>query len=237
MPFEPVNFAERAQLSEWMDEPCSYEEFRDCLRDLAKVNRMVLAYRPTLNWLEQFAGRIAGPLNIVDVGCGGGDMLRRIEGWARKRKIRVRLTGIDLNPHAARVAREFTDPGSSIEWLTCDAFQYQPSQPIDIVLSSLFTHHLSEDGITRFLQWMEGSAARGWFINDLRRARASYYLFKLLALGMRWHRFVRHDGPVSILRSFAPEDWKRYVEEAGTGADSVRIVDAWPARLCVARVK
>lgn len=234
---EPETFNRRAQLSEWMDEPCSYEEFRDCLRDLANVNRTVLAYRPTLNWLQQFAAHAAGPLHIVDVGCGGGDMLRQIEDWARKKTIHVRLIGIDLNPHAARAAREFTLSGSSIEWITCDVFQYKPSLPIDIVLSSLFTHHLSDDGIVRFLQWMERTAVRGWFINDLRRARAPYYLFRLLARGMRWHRFVRHDGPVSILRSFEPEDWKRYVDEAGLAASGVKIVDAWPARLCVARVK
>jgi len=237
MSSEPVTYTERAQLTEWMDGPCSYEEFRDCLRDLAKVNRAVLAYRPTLDWLEQFAGRIAEPLHIVDVGCGGGDMLRRIDSWARKRRIPVRLTGIDLNPYAAQAAREFTGSGSRIEWITCNAFQYQPPLPIDIVVSSLFTHHLSDDEIVRFLQWMERTAARGWFVNDLRRARTPYYLFKLLAQGMRWHRFVRHDGPVSILRSFAPEDWQRYVEDAGLASGSVRIVDAWPARLCVARVK
>ena len=93
MPSDSVPFTKRAQLTEWMDEPCDYEEFRDCLCDLAKVNRMVFAYRPTLNWLEQFAGCAAETLHIVDVGCGGGDMLRRIEGWARKRKIRGSANG------------------------------------------------------------------------------------------------------------------------------------------------
>ena len=237
MPFESQDFAERAQLSELMDEPCSYAEFRACLRDLMHVNRTVFSYRPTLKWLEQFAGGSDAPMHIVDVGCGAGDMLRRIEGWARRRKMPVRLTGIDRNPFAARAAREFGGADSSIEWATCEAYDYQPQAKIDLVISSLFTHHLSDPEIIAFLRWMERVAARGWFVNDLHRGRTSYYAFKLLAHGMRWHRFVRHDGPVSVRRSFSPGDWRRYIDEAGLPAPAVSIFTTWPGRLCVARVK
>jgi SAM-dependent methyltransferase len=237
MPFESPDFGQRAQLSEWMDEPCSYAEFRACLRDLMRVNRTVLTYRPTLRWLEQFAGRAKAPLHIVDIGCGAGDMLRRIERWARRRKVAVRLTGIDRNPFAARAAREFDGDGSTIEWITCEALAYRPRADIDLAISSLFAHHLSDDEIVQFLQWMEGVAVRGWFVNDLRRGRVPYYAFKLLANGMRWHRFVRHDGPVSIRRSFSHEDWRQYASEAGLAAHEVNIFTTWPGRLCVARVK
>lgn len=220
-----------------MDEPCSYEEFRDCLRDLEKVNRMVGAYPPTLNWPEQFAPLGGPPLHIVDVGCGGGDMLRRIEAWSRQHGIAVRLTGIDLNPYAARAAREFTPEDSAIEWVTGDAFSYQPATAVDLVISSLFTHHLPDAEIVRFLRWMEQTARRGWFINDLHREKVPYYGFIALAWVMRWHRFVRHDGPVSIRRSFRRADWERYCAAAGLDAGEVRIEAVRPARLCVSRLK
>jgi SAM-dependent methyltransferase len=228
------SFAARAALTELMDEPSSYEEFRDCLRDLEAVNRTVLAYRPTLRWLRQFS---APELDILDVGFGGGDMLRRIEEWARSRLLTVQLTGIDLNPYAKRAAREFTIPSSRIQWVTSDAFSYRPAHPVDIIISSLFTHHLSDAQIVRFLQWMEQTAVRGWFINDLSRGRVSYVLFKLLARLMRWHRFVQHDGPVSIQRSFTVEDWRRYIAEAGLAHLPIQIFSARPGRLCVSRVK
>jgi SAM-dependent methyltransferase len=231
-----LSFAVRAHLTELMDEPSSYEEFRDCLRDLEKVNRTVLSYRPTLRWLEQFTNH-AAPLHIVDVGSGGGDTLRRIEHWAEQQNLPVRLTGIDLNPHAVRTARESSSPASRIEWLTSDAFSWRPSQPVDLIISSLFTHHLSDSEIVRFLEWMEQTAARGWFINDLSRGRISYHLFKLLARVMRWHRFVQHDGPVSILRSFTAEDWQRYIREAGLASLPIQIQPTRPGRLCVSRVK
>ena len=235
MPSE--SFARRAQLTELMDQPSSYEELRACLRDLERVNRTVLSYRPTLGWLRQFAVPRAVPLHIVDVGSGGGDMLRRIEHWARQHRFDVYLTGIDLNPHATRAAREFSIPSSRIQWVTADAHTWHPSRPVDIVLSSLFTHHLADDEIVRFLAWMEQSARVGWFINDLSRGRLSYHGFKLLARLKRWHRFVQHDGPVSVQRSFRSEDWRRFIAGAGLDPGAVHVRSAWPGRLCVARVK
>ena len=234
---ERKSFARRAELSEWMDEPCSYGDFRACLRDLMQVNRVVFSYRPTLQWLEQFVRHNKRPLHILDVGSGAGDMLRRIEQWAREKNIAVRLTGIDLNPHAAQAAREFTGNGSAIEWVTGEAFEFVPEYGIDVVLSSLFAHHLKDAEIVRFLAWMERTAALGWLINDLKRARGSYVGFTMLARVMRWHRFVQHDGPVSIQRAFWEADWVRYADEAQLDRDAVRIYDAWPGRLCVGRLK
>lgn len=232
-----MNFDTRAHLSEWMDEPCTYEDFRDCLRDLAQVNRLTLAYCPTLRWLGKMARLSDRPLHIVDVGCGGGDMLRHIEDWAKRANVAVHLTGIDLNPYAARAAQEVTRPDSIIEWITGDALSYQPPVPVDCVISSLFTHHLAEEEIVAFVRWMEGVAGRGWFINDLHRERLPYYGFKVLAAVVRWHRFVRNDGPVSIRRAFRHEDWKGILSKAGISADDPELLTFRPARLCVSRVK
>ncbi len=96
------------ELPELMDGDCSYDDFRDCLHSLEKVNRWLLGYRPTLAWLEKLPRRLTQPLHIVDVGSGGGDLLRQIAGWSRRRKVAVQLTGIDLNPYAARAAAEST---------------------------------------------------------------------------------------------------------------------------------
>ncbi len=235
-----LGFSRRACLSEWMDEPCTYEEFRDCLRDLAAVNRVTLAYRPTLNWLRRLAARqgpSAGPLHIVDVGCGQGDMLRQVARWAARSGVAVRLTGIDLNPYAARAAAEQTSGALPIAWLTGDAFSYSPPGGIDVVVSSLFTHHLPDAVLVQFLAWMERHARRGWFINDLHRGATPFYLFRLLAGAARWHPFVRHDGPVSIRRSFSVDDWQQYLALAGLAAVPVRIERFCPARLCVGRLK
>ena len=232
------DFSRRAELSEMLDEPCSYNELRGCLRDLEQVNRISFGDRPTLEWLAQFVPEAKRPLHIVDVGCGGGDMLRRIENWAARRGLAVKLTGVDLNPHAIRAAREFTRAESRIEWITGEAYSLDANLgPIDLVISSLFTHHLTDDEIVGFIAWMERVARQGWFINDLYRSQTTCTLFKVLAAVMRWHRFVRHDGPVSFQRAFLPDEWKRYTQHAGLFARDVSIATVQPGRLCVGRVK
>ena len=96
------------ELPELMDGDCSYDDFRSCLRSLEQVNRWLLGYRPTMAWLKRLPHGLRDPVHIVDVGSGGGDLLRQIAGWARRRGIAVQLTGIDLNPYAARAAAEST---------------------------------------------------------------------------------------------------------------------------------
>lgn len=238
MPSETLDFGHRAQLIELIDKPCPRDELRSCLRDVARLNRWFLGYRPTLKWLKNFdfaAGRNC--VRILDVGCGYGDGLRRIERWANARGMNVELTGIDINPDAVAIAAEATPPTSIIRWVAADVFAYTPPRPVDFVVSALFTHHLAESDVSRFLHWMEQHAARGWFINDLSRAAAPYHLLRLFAKLARLHPFVQHDGPVSIARAFIPEDWRRMCAAAGLSDHAVSIRAITPARLCVAREK
>lgn len=232
----------RSSEPEWMDEETvPFEDFRACLADLAAVNRLTLGHRPTLSFLERLRraehlppGR---PVRILDVGSGYGDTLRAVAGWASRRGIEVDLLGIDLNPWSTRAAREATPPELPLRFETADVFTYRPEAPPDLILSALFTHHLSDDALVRFVAWSEATAMQGWFVNDLERSRLSHAGFTALSALMRWHRFVRHDGPVSIARSFLPEDWRRTVRGAGLPEEAVRIERQVPYRLCVSRVK
>ena len=216
-----------------MDGDCSYEDFRDCLRSLEKVNRWLLGYRPTLAWLERLSHGLHDPVHIVDVGSGGGDFLRQIAGWAKRRGIVVQLTGIDLNPYAARAAEESTPKELGITWVTGDAMTYRPEKPMDIVVSSLMAHHLENEEIVALLRWMEATAKVGWFINDLERSEWSSRLFGWV----RWHSFVRHDGPVSFRRAFWKEDWVRLLAAAEVPQETLTVKRWRPGRLCVGRWK
>jgi 2-polyprenyl-3-methyl-5-hydroxy-6-metoxy-1,4-benzoquinol methylase len=222
-----------SELPEWMDGDCSYDDFRDCLRSLRHINRWLLGYRPTLAWLEQLPRNLPTPIHIVDVGSGGGDLLREISRWCRKRQIAVTLTGIDLNPLATRVAIESSQTELDISWVTGDALQYRSETSIDVIVSSLMTHHLENDEIVAMLRWMESTAQMGWFINDLERSERSYRMFGLVP----WHPIVRHDGPVSFRRAFRSEDWKQLLATADIQRDTVTVEQWRPGRLCVGRWK
>jgi SAM-dependent methyltransferase len=237
MPRKTHDFRRRAQLTELMDEPCSREELRACLRDLATVNRLTLGYRPLLDWIGSMASAAPGPLRILDVGCGYGDGLRRVAQFASARGIAVELTGLDINPDTVAIAAEASRPANHIAWVHADVFAYQPRRPVHLVVSSLFTHHLDEENVVQFLAWMERHAILGWFVNDLSRSAVPYHLFRAFAKLANFHRFVQHDGPVSIARSFLPEDWRRMCAAAGLSEEDVSIRAYRPARLCVARIK
>ena len=231
-----IDFSRRAsprELPELMDGDCSYEDLRDCLRSLEKVNRWLLGYRPTLAWLDRLPLGLHDPLHIVDVGCGGGDFLRQISAWARRRGIAVQLTGIDLNPYAARAAEESTPQELGINWISGDAMVYRPVMAIDIVVSSLLAHHLENEEIVALLRWMEETVQVGWFINDLERAEWSSRMFAWV----RWHWLVRHDGPVSFRRAFRKEDWVRLLAAAEVPREAVTVEQWRPGRLCVGRWK
>jgi SAM-dependent methyltransferase len=227
----------RSDLPEVMDDPAlPRADYERCLHDLAAVNRVTFTHLPTLRWLSQATRDLpaASPVSILDVACGEGDLLRAIHRWANRRDLPVRLEGIDLNPRSAAAAAAQTPPDMQIAWRTGDVFAYRPDPAPDFIVSSQFTHHLSDAEVVRFLRWLEASAGRGWFIADLHRSAFAYWGFGLLATVARWHRIVRDDGMVSVARSFRRSEWRRLLAEAGVPGE-IRWRPAF--RWCVGRLK
>jgi SAM-dependent methyltransferase len=196
--------------------------------DLARVNAMTLAARPTLAFLNRAAH--TGRLRLLDVGFGDGDMLRRIERWAQARGVAAELVGVDLNRRSERAARAHTPAGSAIRYVTGDYADMGGGW--DAIVSSLVAHHMTRTELIAFLRFMEGNATR-WFVNDLHRHGFAHRGFPLLARLARWHPIVRHDGTLSIARSFRPADWPPLLAEAGV--EGARVFRAFPFRLCVER--
>lgn len=228
--------AGRSTDSEWMDtEAVDPGDYAACLADLATVNTVTLARLPTLGFIAQAVRRAPGrPLRVLDVACGEGDMLRRLYRWGQRTGHPLVLMGLDLSAPGVDAARAATPAAMGIEYRTGDVFA-APLGPVDVIISSLFTHHLPGPDIVRFLRRMEDGAAVGWFVNDLHRNALAYHGFRALSSLAGWHRFVRHDGPVSVARSFRRADWLAMLEAAGLQQARLR----WhvPFRWCVSRLK
>ncbi len=228
----------RSPQSEWMDtEAIGAEDFAACLADLAVVNSVTLARPPTIAFMRRVSrGLAAGSsLSVLDVGFGEGDMLRRVHRWGTRRGLRMELSGIDLNPWSTAAAQAATPAAMGVHYATGDLFDMPPGMT-DVVISSLFTHHLTDAQVINFLVWMEARARRGWFVNDLHRHPVAFHGFRLLSAAAGWHRFVQHDGPISVARSFRRRDWDALLGQAGlAGKATVR----WrmPFRLCISRIR
>jgi SAM-dependent methyltransferase len=237
-----IDLSRRSTLTELMDaEGMDFATFRAYLVDLAKVNRLTLAYRPTMRFFADLTASGRLPRNrtvtVVDVGSGYGDMLRKIDCWAVQRGLNLNLAGVDLNPWSARAAADATPADRPIRYVTADVFDFRPPGRIDIVISSLFTHHLDDASLIRFLGWMEDHAEIAWFVNDLHRHPIPYRVFRVVSRLLRCHRFVQHDGPISIARAFGARDWGLALAAAGLAPGAARVQWRFPFRFCVSRVK
>lgn len=233
-----TDFRRRSPQLEWMDtESISAADFAACLADLAVVNSVTLARPPTVAFMRHVARGMApgDRLSVLDIGFGEGDMLRRVYRWGTRRGLIMELSGIDLNPWSTAAAEAATSSAMGIQYLTSDLFDLPPGET-DVVISSLFTHHLTDAQVVEFLVWMEARARRGWFVNDLHRHPIAFHGFRLLSGAAGWHRFVQHDGPISVARSFLRRDWDALLQRAGlAGKATVR----WhmPFRLCISRIR
>jgi SAM-dependent methyltransferase len=225
--------AARIRVDEQMDDPgLAPATYDRVLKDLATVNAVTLAARPTLNFLARGTKGMTA-VRLLDVGFGHGDMLRRIARWARKRRLAADLIGVDLNPRSAVAARAATPIEWPIEYRTGD--YHDVAGPLDFIVSSLVAHHMTDEQLDEFLRFMEARAARGWIVNDLHRLAFPYATFPLLARLLGAHRIVREDGKVSIGRSFRPAEWEAILAKAGI--KGARVVRRFPFRLCVERLR
>jgi SAM-dependent methyltransferase len=232
-----MTLRQRSAAEELMDRPdTSAPDLARCLNDLAAVNRITLTHRATLRWLALQTAELqpGDRFRLLDVACGQGDFLRAACRWATARGLEPDLVGLDLNPRSVAEARKATPATLPIRYVTGDVFDYAPDPRPDWIVSSQFAHHLSDAAVVRFVGWMNQCAGRGWHIADLRRHWVPYYGFRLLCRIAGWHPLVRHDGTVSIARSFRIAEWQALLKRAGTEAT---VAAHFPFRVCIARTR
>lgn len=188
--------------------------YSQVLADLARVNSVTLARPMTLAWLARATTEMP-TFSLIDIGFGHGDMLRAIAVWAARAGKVVQLAGYDLNPNSAAVAAA-ASPGLGISFVTGDA---RDAPPADFIVSSLVAHHMGDDELVDFIGWMDRTARRGWFINDLHRHWLAHRGYQALSRVAGWHDIVQHDGALSVQRGFTRAEWVRLLEAAGVAAD------------------
>ncbi|MGB8010958.1 MAG: methyltransferase domain-containing protein [Terriglobales bacterium] len=227
------DLSQRSTRPELMDtESVSFAEFHDCLRTLSIINTFTLAYRPTLCWLKRMMADVGSgqSLSLLDIGCGGGDMLRRIWTRAGERHLDIELIGVDLHPWSKQSAEQVTPRDSLIRFETANLFALDSSRRADFIVSSLFAHHLTDGEVVRFIQWMDRHATRGWFINDLHRHPLPCLFIKYAVRLLFSNRLILHDAPLSVARAFTASEWRYFLEQAGIPAERTCIEWFFPFR-------
>lgn len=203
----------RSNQSEIMDDlELQGESMKLLLTDLKVVNKWLGGNAITLDGMEQLLGDFSKnkPLTILDVGCGDGEMLRQCARWGAKHQIKLKVIGIDANPHILKEAMTRSQHLENSSFKVMDVFSENEELPkFDIAMCTLFAHHFSEAEIIELLKKLSLKAKVGVVINDLHRSRWAFWLFRIFGFVFLRTKIAKHDGLVSVARGFKKKELKQ----------------------------
>lgn len=190
------------------------------LRELDFINHWLGGYDISFAALKHVLQK-GRRYTLVDIGCGGGDTLKRIAHWNRKAGFSLDLYGIDLKPDCIAYAEEnLQDSGVT---LICDDYRntYRHLQQVDIIHACLFCHHLINDDLIELVRFALDNRAI-LVINDLERNPLAHYSIKWLTRLFSKSYLVKNDAPLSVLRGFKKKEWLEILKQSGATRFSVR---------------
>ncbi len=189
------------------------EILREALDKIAKINQLLGGNQLTLQGVKKLIENSdkSKAITIVDIGCGNGDMLRKLADFGLENNFNFNLIGIDANDFTINYARKLSDNYKNIHYSCEDIFD-KPFEQVkyDIVLCTLTLHHFKDNEIEDLLRIFYQNSSVGIVINDLHRSIISYRLFSLLCFAFGLNQMSKQDGLTSILRGFKKVDLENF---------------------------
>jgi SAM-dependent methyltransferase len=211
---------ERSALPEILDRTDnSPADLKGALRDIRLINRWLGGRKTLLDALDPLLEPGQVPLEVLDVGTGGGDLAVEMVRHARRRGCELRVTAIDRDHDIAVLAGGEVKDCEGVTVVCADAGHLPfAERSFDLVTASLFLHHFSFDDVMRLLKRF-----------DLRRHRLPWIFIYLASRLTLRHPMYSHDAPLSVLRGFTVEELQREARRARAVEPHVR--RRWPYRL------
>nr|WP_300146080.1 methyltransferase domain-containing protein [Propionicimonas sp.] len=204
----PGRLSERADdLVELMDDPaCDPQRLARTYRRFGVVNRMISGWGSLYRrYLRPYLASLDRPARVLDLGCGGGDVLTRLATLARRDHLEVTWTGADPDPRALHVARRRATAG--IEFRSVDSAALRVAgETFDAVVSNHVIHHLDASGLAAFADDTRALSTGVVLHSDISRGRLAYGLFAVGITPLAPGTFLRTDGLRSIRRSYRPAE-------------------------------
>lgn len=209
----------RVHADELLDAP-SHDpvELRRSLEQVAGVNRWLGGTRALKRHLAPL--RRGGPLLLLDVGAGNGAVAEALAAWTAGDRDPWRVVALDLHPQIAPLAAE----RAGVAAVRGDALRLPfPDDAFDAVYTMLTLHHFRGADAVRLVAEMARVSRGPVLVNDLERTRLAHLGARLLAATVwRGNRITRHDGPLSVLRAFTPDELMEVGLRAGLRDARVR---------------
>jgi 2-polyprenyl-3-methyl-5-hydroxy-6-metoxy-1,4-benzoquinol methylase len=215
-----------------MDDPRLEADRRvRALRALRRVNRVSFAAARVWAEVARIHATLRRPVRVLDIACGGGDVLVDVARRARRTGTPVELHGCDVSAVALAEARRQGAKEGALDVFELDAVRDDLPPGYDLLTTSLFLHHLSREGAVDLLRRMATATGESLLVQDLRRTRLGY-LFAWIGLhALTRSHVARSDGLVSVRSAFTVDEVAGMCGDAGlSGAE---IGSGWPQRFTV----
>jgi len=209
------DFTLRSTMPEMMDDfSLGHEIINPIMDELEVINKLLGGYSVFFNGLKKL--RLKQGMTISDWGCGGGDSLRLLAKWNRRKQLGLKFIGIDATASAIEYARDKASSYPEISFLLANVLSesLKPNQ-FDIVISSLFTHHFENGKWIELIKKMLECSKQAVIVNDLHRHWFAYHSIGILTRLFSKSKMVKHDSKLSVLKGFKRHEIKRMLEEAG----------------------
>ena len=195
------------------------------LADIDRLNSWFGGYAISLREIRRLASAVPRDrsLRIVDVGGATASFAVRVARWARRTGRAVHIVVVDRDATTLRLARAAAAGYPEISLVLGDAAALPcRERGIDIVTSALTLHHLEPTQAAASLHEMAAAARIGVVVNDLLRRRLSLGLVWLVTRLLGCHPISRHDGPLSVRRSYSRDELTALAEQAGAQRLTIR---------------
>jgi 2-polyprenyl-3-methyl-5-hydroxy-6-metoxy-1,4-benzoquinol methylase len=216
-----------------MDQPgLDDREHARALRGLGRINivsRTASALWPSLERLARERAPGSGPLRVLDLATGGGDTVVTLANRADLSGLAIEIEGCDVSAQAVAIARDRAAARMShVRFFTLDALADPIPDGYDVLMCSLFLHHLDQDAAVLLLGRMAAAAKRLVLVDDLARSHVGNWLAWIACYALSRSPVVRYDGPVSAAAAFTPAEALDLARRAGLEGATIR--RHWPQR-------
>jgi 2-polyprenyl-3-methyl-5-hydroxy-6-metoxy-1,4-benzoquinol methylase len=210
-------FSKRSFEQELMDKPgINMKILHQNLKELDKLNDLTFSSRLFIKALKKVLTNEKKVLQIVDLGCGSGHILKNIAKWGRRNGYFFELIGVDKNPRIIEYMNQHCKDYPEIIGIVDNVTDFfTNNRKPDIVISSLFFHHLSNDELTLLFHQMKSKVKTAIFILDLQRSKVAYWVSWIITRLLNGTKLSKNDGPLSVLRAFSESEWVAMLKKAG----------------------
>jgi len=212
---------------EWLDlGEGSDREVQENLAEMDRINRWLGGDRALFLHLHPRLRGLTGRAVLIDLGTGSGCLPARLAGWAARNRLDLQAWGVDWSARNLRAARG----PARVRLAQADAAALPFAVgAADYCISSLFMHHFPPEALVQVLRSAQQVARRGIVMADLVRGWLPFFFFRLAAPVLARSRLTRHDGALSILRAYRPDELLCLARQAGL--PNPRVYTHWPWRM------